>query len=162
MPRHKYRHKCVRCKKSRSESFHRLFPAGPGYPDVKGVCRRCIGPGKELKVHIHHHHWYIPEETQDCRTPFSGETLTTSSKEEELPRGSSQRNLSRHSELPATPPPYHPYDLPPGRAELADGPGPRPQELAAGRDVARSPPPPPVGPKPRYHAYHPQLHRQIR
>jgi hypothetical protein len=148
MPDHKHRHKCVRCKRSRSSTFHRQFPAGPGYPTVNGVCRRCRGTNEVPRVHIHHHHWYILEEPVNKQTLEPAEALHSSlGKEESFWRGSQYRHPEQ-SELPASP------QCPPSRrAELGDGLGPRPQELVAGRDAVRSPPPPPIRPKSRCYAY---------
>jgi hypothetical protein len=57
---HIYRHKCISCGRSRSREFHSRFPAGPHYPVIEGVCRRCR---PESEVHVHHHHWlHLPSE----------------------------------------------------------------------------------------------------
>ncbi|KAH8653620.1 hypothetical protein BX600DRAFT_526839 [Xylariales sp. PMI_506] len=48
------RHKCTSCGRTRSTTFHRQFPAGPGYPQVQGICRRCRNRDSS---HIHHYHW---------------------------------------------------------------------------------------------------------
>lgn len=162
MAYHKYRHTCDRCERSRSGTFHRRYPAGPGCPTVKGVCRRCRGPDEppEVQIHIHHHHWTVLENPEDGQPPNPAEPLHESSKKGKTSRRSSKHGLAEYSELPAPQPLDHSYSLPQGRAELADVPGPRPRDLAASFDIPRSPPPPPVGPKPRYRAYHPQLGRQ--
>src|SRR5687767_6741475 len=142
MSHHKYRHKCVRCKRSRSSTFHRQFPAGPGYPTVKGVCRRCRGSDEVSMVHIHHHHWYILEESTDSQTLGSAELLHSSIGKEESPRRGSQHGHPEQSELPASPPPYQ--RLPPGRAELADGSTSAPSDIVIDRGPAIASPPPPV------------------
>ncbi|KAL6788926.1 hypothetical protein GGI42DRAFT_337811 [Trichoderma sp. SZMC 28013] len=36
-----YRHKCIQCRKPRSDSFHTSHPAGPGHAKIKGTCRQC-------------------------------------------------------------------------------------------------------------------------
>ncbi|KAH7124403.1 hypothetical protein EDB81DRAFT_220578 [Dactylonectria macrodidyma] len=159
MPHHKYRHKCDWCQRSRSRAFHRRFPAVPGHPTVKGVCRRCRGPDEVPIIHIHHHHWYVFEKTEDCQTPGPAEPLYTSSQKGTPSRRGSKRASADCSEPTAPQPLHHSYNLPQGRAELADVLGPGPQELAADLNIPPSPSPPPVGPKPRYHAYHPQLER---
>ena len=155
MSHHKHRHKCVRCKRSRSSTFHRQFPAGPGYPTVKGICRRCCGSDEVPTVHVHHHHWYILEEPTDKQTLEPVESLQSSLGKEKLFRRDSQYGHPEQSELPASPAPYQ--RLPPGRAELADGSAPAPSDIVIGREPALSSPPPPAGPKPRYRAYHPLL-----
>ena len=56
-----HRHKCTRCGRCRSKRFHQEFPAGPGHPQVEGVCRRCLSlPPDNPVLHIHYHHWLHP------------------------------------------------------------------------------------------------------
>jgi hypothetical protein len=155
MPHHKHRHKCVRCKRSRSKAFHRQFLAGPGYPTVKGVCRRCRGSDEVFTVYIHHHHWYILEEPANKQNQEHAEPLHSSLTKDESPRRCSQHDHQEQSELAASPPPYQ--RLPPGRAELADGSTSVSSDIMIGRGPAVSSPPPPIEPKPRYRAYHPQV-----
>lgn len=157
MSHHKYRHKCVLCNKSRSSTFHRQFPAGPGYPTVKGVChrRRCRGSDEVSMVHIHHHHWYILQEPPNSQVEELAEPLHSSLGKRESFRQSSQHGHPEQSELPASPPPYQ--RLPSGRAELADGPSTGTYEHVVGRDTAFSAPPPLIRPKPRYYLYRPHL-----
>lgn len=147
----KYRHKCVRCKRHRSRDFHRRYPAGPGYPSVKGVCRRCREPDEVPALHIHHHHWYVIEKFEDYQTTKPVETLSSSPRKLNSHQRGLNPDLVGLSELPESQPTHHGNDPPQGRAELADCPVSWPLELNPEFIVPLSPHQPLVGPKPRYH-----------
>ncbi|KAI1416929.1 hypothetical protein F5Y13DRAFT_153345 [Hypoxylon sp. FL1857] len=158
MPSQKYRHKCSVCGRSRSRAFHRQYPAGPGYPEVKGVCAECrslpsSSNRNERDIHIHHHHWLHLSDELELVPPERTSPSRSAPKKALTP--AAPRNKSSN---PDPPPGYS--ELP---ADQNDIPGTRLVELA---DVSKAIPyelpvnnlpfayietetPPPVGPKPR-------------
>ncbi|KAL7940261.1 hypothetical protein V8C42DRAFT_338085 [Trichoderma barbatum] len=65
-----YRHKCLKCKKYRSHSFHQRHLE---HPIVEGICRRCRPPGAPEVNHIYYYYplLYISQSGYDIFAPVS-------------------------------------------------------------------------------------------